>query len=217
MDGIRTFQTPGSYAWKPRFQILLRPWVRSMATRGVTANMLTIAATVLSVTTGIGLTFFGRHTEWFLLLPLVLFARMALNAADGMLAREHGQRSTGGFYLNELGDQISDVFLLLPFSIVPGVNGFWLAVAAWLMGLSETAGVLATSAGGQRNCEGPLGKSDRAILLGAVAACIGFAGGLPLTLAALFAPGLALLLSITIVQRTRHGIFACREVQNEAL
>ena len=31
---------------------------------------------------------------------------MALNAIDGMLAREHGQKSTLGAYLNELTDVI---------------------------------------------------------------------------------------------------------------
>ena len=38
----------------------------------------------------------------FLLLPIVFLARMTLNAIDGMLAREFGQQSPLGAYLNEL-------------------------------------------------------------------------------------------------------------------
>ncbi len=42
------------------------------------------------------------------LLPLCLFVRMALNAIDGMLAREHGQKSRLGAVLNEIGDVAAD-------------------------------------------------------------------------------------------------------------
>ena len=37
---------------------------------------------------------------------------MALNAIDGMLAREHGQKSALGGILNELGDVVSDAAIL---------------------------------------------------------------------------------------------------------
>lgn len=40
----------------------------------------------------------------YLLLPLWMLLRMALNAVDGMLAREFGQQSRLGAYLNELCD-----------------------------------------------------------------------------------------------------------------
>ena len=54
-----------------------------------------------------------------LLLPRGCFARMALNAIDGMLAREHGQKIELGALLNELGDVVSDAALYLPFALVP--------------------------------------------------------------------------------------------------
>ena len=47
---------------------------------------------------------------------------MALNAIDGMLAREHGQKSALGGVLNELSDVISDAALYLPFAFVPGFS-----------------------------------------------------------------------------------------------
>ena len=41
---------------------------------------------------------------------MVLFLRMALNAIDGMLAREFNQKTNLGAYLNELTDVISVAF-----------------------------------------------------------------------------------------------------------
>ena len=57
-----------------------------------------------------------------LILPAVLFLRMALNAMDGMLAREHGQKTSLGALLNELGDVIADAGLYLPLAVVPGFD-----------------------------------------------------------------------------------------------
>ena len=60
-----------------------------------------------------------------LLLPPVLFVRMALNAIDGMLAREFAQKSALGAVLNELGDVVSDTALYLPFATIAGVDASW--------------------------------------------------------------------------------------------
>ncbi len=43
---------------------------------------------------------------WYALLPVWMLLRMALNAVDGMLAREFGQQSRLGAYLNELSDVV---------------------------------------------------------------------------------------------------------------
>ncbi len=54
-------------------------------------------------------------SRWpLLLLPVTLFVRMALNAIDGMMAREHGQASAAGAVLNELSDVVA-----MPRSICP--------------------------------------------------------------------------------------------------
>ena len=58
----------------------------------------------------------------FLLLPLWLFVRMALNAVDGMLAREFGQKSRLGAYLNEISDVVSDAALYAPFAWLGAVR-----------------------------------------------------------------------------------------------
>ena len=106
------------YELKPRFQALLRPLASRLAASGVTANQVTLTAAAGSVALGALLTYFSWARPLFLLLPLWLFIRMALNAIDGMLAREFDQKSRLGAYLNELCDIVSDAALMLPFCFV---------------------------------------------------------------------------------------------------
>src|SRR5258708_39307996 len=92
------------YTLKPRFQTLLRPLVGRLAGADATANQVTIAAAAGSVAIGLIVAIDAGSRPVFLLLPIWLAIRMALNAIDGMLAREFGQKSGLGGYLNELGD-----------------------------------------------------------------------------------------------------------------
>ena len=96
------------YDLKPRFQDLLRPLCRLLARIGVSANAVTVAAMVLSLATGLVLWPLGRIQLFLVLVPIVLLVRMALNAIDGMLAREHDQKTPLGAILNELGDVLAD-------------------------------------------------------------------------------------------------------------
>ena len=165
---------PSVYDLKPAFQGLLRPLVRTLVTAGVTPNHLTLAALAGSVAVGIALTTAGSHPRLLLLLPAWLLARMALNAMDGMAAREHGMTSRLGGALNEIGDVVSDVALYLPLAGL-GHDHLWPAVALTLSAtLTEFCGVLGPVLGGRRRYEGPMGKSDRALLVGV----LGLVGGL---------------------------------------
>jgi len=159
---------PSVYDLKPRFQALLRPGIRRLAAVGVTANMVTIAAVVGSI--GVGALLVLWPSRWALLaLPIWLFLRMALNAVDGMMARELGMASRLGAVLNEIGDVLSDLALYLPLATVaPPAAG---AVVAFSFGavLTELSGVLAQALGDRRRYEGPMGKSDRAALIGLLA------------------------------------------------
>ena len=96
------------YDIKPRFQALLRPLVKRMFAMGITANQVTLAAAIGSVALGATLVS-SQATLLFLAIPIWMFLRMALNAIDGMLAREFGQKSKLGAYLNEVCDVVSDV------------------------------------------------------------------------------------------------------------
>lgn len=103
------------YQLKPKFQNLLRPIIIKLYQRGVTANMVTLFALFSSVLLGIFLYHFSEYRFLYLILPFFLFFRMALNAIDGMLAREFKQKSKLGGIYNEIGDIISDSFLFFAF------------------------------------------------------------------------------------------------------
>ncbi len=105
--------------FKPAFQKLLRPLVRWLARHHVTANQVTLSTVALSFFTGLLIALFNKHQLIFLIIPLVLLIRMALNAIDGMLAREFNMKSNLGVFLNELGDVLSDAFCIYPLHTSP--------------------------------------------------------------------------------------------------
>ncbi|HGV3501449.1 MULTISPECIES: CDP-alcohol phosphatidyltransferase family protein [Providencia] len=155
------------YDLKPKFQDLLRPIVSKLFNAGITANQVTLAALLLSIIVGLVL-FFFPNPHLFILLPFVLFIRMALNAIDGMLAREHHQKSQLGAILNELGDVVSDVALYLPFAII-FPHAIWLILLILFFSLlTEFIGVTSQAIGASRRYDGPIGKSDRAFIFGAL-------------------------------------------------
>ena len=192
------------YQLKSQFQNLLRPVVVRLARAGVTANQVTIGAAFASVILG-ALLFWGGSAVWFALVPVWLFLRMALNAVDGMLAREHNQKSTLGAYLNEVGDVVSDAALYAPFAIIAPFSGAWMFGIVLLAVLTEFVGVTGASLGASRRYDGPMGKSDRAVVFGVLGAWIAIDGGLP-GWAYWVQPLLCLLLAVTVVKRVRGGL-----------
>ena len=200
---------PSIYQLKPRFQALLRPAVQRLYDRGVTANQVTVAAGLASVLLGLLLAAFS-HVAWlFILVPLWMLLRMALNAVDGMLAREFGQQSKLGAYLNELCDVIADTALYLPFALLPGVSPTLVVLVVLASVVVEYAGVMAPLTGASRRYDGPMGKSDRAFAFGVIGTGVAF-GLLP----ASWIDGLLLvilLLSLyTLYNRVRQGLAETR-------
>ena len=194
------------YALKPAFQRLLRPGVRLLARAGVTANQVTLSACVLSIALGLFLTFRLPSPRWLLALPVFLFVRMALNAIDGMLAREFGQKSNLGAYFNELSDVVSDSFLYLPFAYVGGFEPLWMGAVIVLAVISEMAGTVAVMTGASRRYDGPMGKSDRAAVFGALGLWMGLELGVAPWASYAFPRVVAFLLALTIVNRVRKGL-----------
>ena len=193
------------YELKPRFQALLRPLVARLAGAGVTANQVTLAACVLSIALGLWLYTATPSPAAFALIPLWMFLRMALNAIDGMLAREHDQKSALGAFLNELTDVASDAALYLPFATIAPFSPFWVGTVIVLAGLSEFAGALGPTVGASRRYDGPMGKSDRAFVFGALGLTIAIGAPLPGWSAALM-PLLALGVAWTTVRRIRSAL-----------
>ena len=135
------------YDIKPAFQDLLRPLANSLARHKVTANQVTITALALSCTAGGIISCFRDSKAVLLILPPTLFLRMALNAIDGILAREFGMKSSLGAILNELGDVVSDIALYLPFALIAGVDAMLIVGIVLLAVISEMTGVVAIQIG----------------------------------------------------------------------
>ncbi|WP_425146068.1 CDP-alcohol phosphatidyltransferase family protein [Deinococcus sp.] len=194
------------YAVKPAFQRLLRPLAYALADRGITANAVTLSAMLLSVLLGALLAdmiVLGWSRWLWLLLPVFLFVRMALNAIDGLMARERNQVSRVGAYLNELGDVMSDSALYLPFALLPG--GWPAAVLVALSAAGELAGVLAQTQGAARRYDGPLGKSDRALWFSVLALLLAFGVRPGSWLSGVLLLG-CLLSALTVWNRVRRGL-----------
>jgi CDP-diacylglycerol--glycerol-3-phosphate 3-phosphatidyltransferase len=193
------------YQLKPRFQNLLRPLVQRLFDRGITANQVTVAACAVSLVVGGLAGAFVAHPWVFALIPLWMIVRMALNAIDGMLAREFGQKSRLGAYLNELTDVIADSALFLPFALLPEVNLVLVLLVTLLAIFTEYAGVLGPMVGASRRYDGPMGKSDRAFCFGVLGAgvAIGWLSALWINLVLAV---IAALLVYTLINRIRRGL-----------
>jgi len=154
------------YKIKPKFQQLLTPALKGLYKMGVSANQITLSSILLSLLIGIAFWYASYNKLLFLALPIGLFIRMALNALDGMMARIYNQQTKKGEVLNELGDVISDIFIFFPLLIYEKSIIYLIIIFICLSIINEFSGILGKVISGQRQYDGPMGKSDRAFVIG---------------------------------------------------
>ncbi|MGG7551756.1 CDP-alcohol phosphatidyltransferase family protein [Chryseobacterium arthrosphaerae] len=154
------------YKLKPKFQQLLTPVLLFLHKNKITANQITVASILLSVVIGILFWNAGISKWFFLSLPIGLLLRMALNALDGMMARKFNQTSKLGEVLNEVGDIISDVIIFFPLLKFQPESLYLIVICIVLSVINEFAGLMGKIVGKERRYDGPMGKSDRALILG---------------------------------------------------
>jgi CDP-diacylglycerol--glycerol-3-phosphate 3-phosphatidyltransferase len=191
------------YDLKPRFQALLRPLSDALVRAKLRANDVTLGALLLSAAHGAWLALMPGSAWPLLLLPVTLFVRMAMNAIDGLMAKEHGQASPAGAVLNELSDVIADAVLYLPFALIPGVNGGLVVLVVVAGIIAEMAGALGPLVKANRNYAGLFGKSDRAFAFGLLAVLLGI-GLVPGLWTTLYLVALLVLSALTVVNRARR-------------
>lgn len=158
----------GIYRIKPRFQQALGGAQRALVRRRVHPDYLTIGALLLSICGGVAL--WGSHwSRWLVLLvPLVAMGRTALNALDGLVARDLGLARPWGEVLNELCDRLADVALFTGVALAVGSDARLGAITIVVMLLSSYLAILSKAAGGRRQYGGVMGKADRMIFLSVV-------------------------------------------------
>jgi len=200
---------PSVYDIKPAFQRLLRPVSDGLARAGLTPNQVTLAALALSAAVGGAIALWPQRRLPLLVLPAALFLRMALNAIDGMMAREHDMQSPAGAVLNEVGDVVSDAALYLPLALVDGVRAPLIVAVVLLAAIAEMAGLAGLQTGAGRRYDGPMGKSDRALVFGALGLALGLGAPAGRWLDAVLAVT-ALLLVATVANRARRAARGAR-------
>ena len=194
-----------TYKIKPAFQKLLTPLLKVLRKLGVTPNLLTVKAILLSLFLGYLFYEAESHNTYYLYVALGLLFRMMLNALDGMMARVYDLQSRTGEVLNEVGDIVSDVAIFYPLLFLEGLD-FRLAFSFIVLSvINEFCGILGKAMGGERRYDGPMGKSDRATVVGVICLLFYFDIGVEPYLKYIFAIAIGLV-SLSSVIRLKHSI-----------
>ena len=192
------------YQLKSSFQNLLTPITMKLYRANVSANQVTLFTFFCSLLMAVILITANDVAIW-LLLPIFMFLRMAGNAIDGMLARQHNQQTDVGFLLNEITDILADAALLLAFSAIAGFDSYWIISLLLLTWLSEFIALIVQIINGERDNSGPMGKSDRALFLSIFAILIGLGVDSLLLSSWFFVIGHSLLM-VTCFNRIKNGL-----------
>ncbi|WP_330173447.1 CDP-alcohol phosphatidyltransferase family protein [Streptomyces sp. NBC_01498] len=171
----------GLYALKPWYASRLSGTRAALVRREVSPDTLTAAGVVCAAGAGAAVAWLPAGPVAALLVAVLLAARLAFANLDGALARETGRTTRRGAVLNELGDRAADLVVLAGFlTLAP----LWLVAVAGLAATSPSWVSLAgAAAGAPRRNGGPVGKTERCLLV-VVASATGWAVPVLLVIAA---------------------------------
>lgn len=163
------------YLQKGNFQKVVR-WLAGSWMSANQATLFGIGFVLLtSLSFFIGLN--NNNHRWFLLLiPVFLTFRMAMNALDGMLAREYGTGTVSGELFNEALDILGDTICYGSLFFIPNPPHLSLTLFLLLSWMAEYVGVMGKGfPGGVRRHETYLGgKPDRAVWMGGMSILLFF-------------------------------------------
>jgi CDP-diacylglycerol---glycerol-3-phosphate 3-phosphatidyltransferase len=172
----------GLYALKPWYTDRLAVPRRWLAKRGVRAGTVTAACVGLGALAGLVLATVPSPPVAAVLVGVLLALRLAAANLDGALARATGTSTRWGAVVNELGDRGAELAALTGcIALAPP----WLVLLAMLAASAPSWVALAgAAAGAARINGGPVGKTERCLLLMVLAAFPAHAGVLLAVLAA---------------------------------
>ncbi|PJI94787.1 CDP-alcohol phosphatidyltransferase family protein [Luteimicrobium subarcticum] len=159
----------GLYRLKPWFTGRLDAGVRLAVARGTSPDVFTALGVVSAALAGVALAL-----GWWPLALVLLVGRLAGANLDGAVARARGVSRPWGFVLNELGDRSGDLLAFAGLAVLAARVGddadlVWVLVACVAATLPTFVSLAAAGAGALRQNGGPLGKTERCLLL--VVAC----------------------------------------------
>ncbi len=130
--------------FRARFSLIVRPVVQVLGRRGITPNQVSVLAFLLGVAAA-ALVATGRTHAG---IGLWLISRLA-DGLDGVLARETGQRTAFGGYLDITLDMAAYCAMVLGFALLhPGLSAAWVTVLAGYVVVITTTLALSDAAGG---------------------------------------------------------------------
>ena len=158
----------GLYALKPWYADALAGVRGHLARRGTSPNAVTAAGVGCGALAGVVLATVPSPPVAALLVGGLMAARLAAANLDGALARESGRSSRWGAVCNELGDRAAELAVLAGcFTLAPA----WLVLATMLAaGAPSWVALAGAAAGASRINGGPVGKTERCLLLTVLAA-----------------------------------------------
>jgi CDP-diacylglycerol--glycerol-3-phosphate 3-phosphatidyltransferase len=191
----------GLYALKPWYAERLAGARRRLAAGGVPPGAVTAAGVGFGALAGLALATVPIAPLAALLVAALLALRLAAATLDGALARDTGTRTRWGAVVNELGDRGAELAALAGcFALAPP----WLVLSTMLAASAPSWVALAgAAAGASRTNGGPVGKTERCLLLVVVAALPAHADVLLAALAA--GSALTAALRLRTLHRTLTG------------
>ena len=154
------------YSIKPAFQKFLNPLARVLAKKKIHPTNINVWALIVSITGGLALFYAEQNLFLLLYIPVMAFARTALNALDGIIARINKVKHQDyGEVLNELTDRLSDMAIFLGLALAPYTNQTLGMLSVTSILLVSYMGILPKAANAKRQYSGPLGKADRMFYL----------------------------------------------------
>jgi CDP-diacylglycerol--glycerol-3-phosphate 3-phosphatidyltransferase len=164
----------GLYALKPWYSTVLAGVLDRLARRGVSPNAVTVAGVCCGAAAGLVLAVVPSPPLAALLVALLLAARLAAANLDGALARRTGRSTRWGAVCNELGDRGAELAVLAGcFALAPAGLVLVTMLAASAPSWVSLAGAAARAS---RINGGPVGKTERCLLVTVLAAVPAHAG-----------------------------------------
>ncbi len=157
----------GIYSIKPLFQKSLAPLKRILVKWKVSPTAINLLALLISISGGLAIYYSQYYIILLIYVPFMAFIRTALNALDGLVARELKVKNQKfGEVLNEFTDRLSDISIFSAFIFMPQVNTYLASATLVIILTNSYLSILSKAAGGKRQYGGLVGKADRMIYLG---------------------------------------------------
>src|SRR3989344_159678 len=145
----------GIYSIKPLFQKSLAPLKRILVKWKVSPTAINLLALLISISGGLAIYYSQYYIILLIYVPFMAFIRTALNALDGLVARELKVKNQKfGEVLNEFTDRLSDISIFSAFIFIPYVNTYLASATLVIILTNSYLSILSKAAGGKRQYGG---------------------------------------------------------------